>query len=50
MCIALIEKEDPKEDQKKDDQRFPGDTEGYRKWEEDYYNKHGHVPDYNGEP
>jgi hypothetical protein len=49
MCIPLIESEEDKKD-KKDDQRFPGDTESYRKWEEEYYNKHGHVPDYNGEP
>ena len=49
MCVPLFEKEDPKEDPK-DKQRFPGDTESYRKWEEDYYNKNGHIPDYNGEP
>ena len=63
MCVPLFEfenDENPKDDQrfpgdtegyrKKDDQRFPGDTEGYCKWENEYYNKYGHVPDYNGEP
>ena len=48
MCVPLFEFEN--DENPKDDQRFPGDTEGYCKWENEYYNKYGHVPDYNGEP
>jgi hypothetical protein len=50
--MPLIEREEDNKDSKnpKDNQRFPGDNESYREWEEEYYNKHGHVPDYNGEP
>ena len=49
MCVPLFEKEEEKDDDN-NDQRFPGDTESYRKWEYDYYDRHGHVPNYNGEP
>jgi len=45
MSIPLFEKEE-----EKNDQRFPGDTPGYRKWEEEYRKKHGYSPYYNGEP
>lgn len=45
MCIPLFEKEE-----EKDDRRFPGDGPGYRKWEQEYWRKHGHSPDYYGQP
>jgi hypothetical protein len=45
MCIPLFEKEE-----EENDQRFPGDTPSYRKWEDEYRRKHGKSHDYNGEP
>ena len=45
MCIPLFEKE-----KEQNDQRFPGDTPGYREWEYAYWKKHGKTHDYNGEP